>query len=77
MVFKREVTTQIDELFQLANILANIFDLDELKKMFPNELDKSYNTVMVLDKMSYDSEAREVQNETFGYFKFLGVFESN
>lgn len=72
MVLKETSTDQIDELFEDAEI----FDLDELKRMFPNGLDQPYNTVIILDRIKYDGEIKEVANETFGYFKFLGVFKS-
>lgn len=72
MVLKETSTDQIDELFEDAEI----FDLDELKRMFPNGLDQPYNTVIILDRVKYDGEIKEVANETFGYFKFLGVFKS-
>lgn len=72
MVLKETSTDQIDELFEDAEI----FDLDELKRMFPNGLDQPYNTVIILDRIKYDGKIKEVANETFGYFKFLGVFKS-
>lgn len=72
MVLKETSTDQIDELFEDAEI----FDLDELKRMFPNGLDQPYNTVIILDRIKYDGKIKEVANETFGYFKFLGVFKN-
>lgn len=72
MVLKETSTDQIDELFEDAEI----FDLDELKRMFPNGLDQPYNTVIILDRVKYDGKIKEVVNETFGYFKFLGVFKN-
>lgn len=72
MVLQETATDQIDELFTDAEI----FDLDELKKMFPTGLDKPYNAVIILDRMQYDGKIQEVHNETFGYFKFLGVLKS-
>lgn len=72
MVLKETSTDQIDELFEDTEI----FDLDELKRMFPNGLDQPYNTVIILDRIKYDGKIKEVANETFGYFKFLGVFKS-
>lgn len=72
MVLKETSTDQIDVLFEDAEI----FDLDELKRMFPNGLDQPYNAVIILDRMKYDGKIKEVSNESFGYFKFLGVFKS-
>lgn len=72
MVLKEKSTDQIDVLFEDAEI----FELDELKRMFLNGLDQPYNAVIILDRMKYDGKIKEVSNEAFGYFKFLGVFKS-
>lgn len=70
--FREELTNQIDELVKGAEI----FDIDALKKMYPDGLDKPYNAIVILDRMIYDGPVKEIQNEVFGYFKFLGVFDS-
>lgn len=72
MVLKETSTNQIDDLFEDAEI----FDLDALKNMFPNGLDQPYNAVIILDRVNYDGKIKDVENETFGYFKFLGAFKS-
>ena len=72
MVLQKNLTSQIDELVKDAEI----FDIDALKRMYPNGLDRPYNAIIILDRMIYDGPIKEVQNETFGDFKFLGVFDS-
>lgn len=72
MVLQKNLTTQIDELVKDAEI----FDIDALKRMYPDGLDRPYNAIIILDRVIYDGLMKEVQNETFGYFKFLGVFDS-
>ena len=72
MVLQKNLTTQIDELVKNAET----FDIDALKRMYPNGLDRPYNAIIILHKVIYDGSIKEVQNETFGYFKFLGVFDS-
>lgn len=68
--YRNEPLRQIDALFDDAEL----FDLDELKKIFPDGLDKAYNAVYVVGHMNYKGVVTEVENETFGYFKFLGTF---
>ena len=68
--FRDEPLRQIDALFDDAEV----FVLEELKKIYPNGLDKAYNAVYVIGHMNYKGTVTEVENETFGYFKFLGTF---
>ena len=72
MVLQKNLTAKIDELVKDAEI----FDIDSLKRMYPEGLDRPYNAIVILDRVIYDGPIKEVQNETFGYFKFLGVFDS-
>ena len=72
MMLRKNLTTRIDELVKDAEI----FDIDALKRMYPDGLDRPYNAIIILDRVIYDGLIQEVQNETFGYFKFLGVFDS-
>ena len=72
MVLQKNLTCKIDELVKDAET----FDIDALKKMYPNGLDRPYNAIIILHRVIYDGLIKEVQNETFGYFKFLGVFDS-
>ena len=72
MMLRKNLTTKIDELVKDAEI----FDIDALKRLYPDGLDRPYNAIIILDRVSYDGSIQEVQNETFGYFKFLGVFDS-
>ena len=68
--FRNEPLRQIDALFDDAVS----FVLKELKEIYPNGLDKAYNAVYVIGHMNYKGTVTEVENETFGYFKFLGTF---
>ncbi|MDE6455586.1 MAG: immunity 22 family protein [Dysosmobacter sp.] len=72
MVMQKNLTAKIDELVKDAEI----FDIDALKRMYPDGLDRPYNAIIILDRVIYDGPIKEVQNETFGYFKFLGVYDS-
>ena len=72
MAYQKKLTTQIDELVKDAET----FDIDALKKCYPDGLDRAYNAIIILHGVAYDGPVKEVQNETFGYFKFLGVFDS-
>ncbi len=72
MVLQKNLTCKIDELVKDAET----FDIDALKKMYPNGLDRPYNAIIILHRVIYDGRIKEVQNETFGYFKFSGVFDS-
>ena len=72
MMLRKNLTTKIDELVKDAEI----FDIDVLKRLYPDGLDRPYNAIIILDRVSYDGSIQEVKNETFGYFKFLGVFDS-
>jgi len=72
MVLQKSLTNQIDELVKGAET----FDIDALKRMYPDGLDRPYNAIIILHRVIYDGSVKEVQNETFGYFKFLGVFDS-
>ena len=67
MVFQKNLTSQIDEIVKDAET----FDIDALKRMYYNGLDRFYNAIIILHRMIYDGPIKEVQNETFGYFKFL------
>ena len=72
MVLQKHLTSQIDELVKDAET----FDIDAAKKMYSNGLDRPYNAIIILHRVIYDGPIKEVHNETFGYFKFLGVFDS-
>ena len=72
MVLQKKLTTQIDELVKDAET----FDIGALKRMYPNGWDRPYNAIIILHRLIYDGPIKEVQNQTFGYFKFLGVFDS-
>ncbi|MBD5098073.1 MAG: hypothetical protein HDT35_00670 [Clostridiales bacterium] len=68
--FRELPLKQIDGLFDDAEI----FDLDELKRQYPSGLDKAYNAVYVVGNVKYKGVVKEIENEDFGYFNFLGVF---
>lgn len=72
MVLQKNLTTQIGELVKDAET----FDIDALKRMYPGGLDRPCNAIIILHRMAYDGPVKEVENKSFGYFKFLGVFDS-
>ena len=51
-----------------------MFDLNLLKQDYPNNLDRPYNAVIIIGRMKYEGEVQEIQNDEFGYFKFLGAY---
>jgi len=61
----------IDEVFKDAIV----FELSILKEQYPDGFDQPYNAVIVIGRMKYEREVKEVYNEKFGYFKFLGIYE--
>lgn len=60
----------------VEKIFANIavFEMDLLKRDYQDNLDKLYNTAIVIKNMKYEGETDEILNDKFGYFKFLGVY---
>lgn len=68
--FREEPSGQIDELFSGAAI----FDLEELKQVYPHGLDRAYNVLYEVGHVDYKGVVAEVRNEEFGYFRFLGSF---
>lgn len=69
-VVNTKMSNNLDEIF--AN--ATTFDIDLLKKDYPDNLDRLYNTAIVIGGLKYEGEIKEIQNEEFGYFKFLGTY---
>lgn len=69
-VVNTKMSNNLDEIF--AN--ATVFDIDLLKKDYPDNLDRLYNTAIVIGGLKYEGETKEIQNEEFGYFKFWGTY---
>lgn len=69
-VVNTKMSNNLDEIF--AN--ATTFDIDLLKNDYPDNLDRLYNTAIVIGGLKYEGEIKEIQNEEFGYFKFLGTY---
>ena len=65
-----QMSNDIDEIFADTEV----FDLNLLKRDYPNHLDRLYNAVIIIRKMKYTGEIQEIQNSKFGYFKFLGTY---
>lgn len=65
-----QMSNDIDEVF--AN--TTVFDLKLLKQDYPNYLDRHYNAVIIIGRLKYEGEVQEIQNDKFGYFKFLGSY---
>ena len=68
-VVNPNMSKDLDEVF----VEAEVFDMDLLKKDYPDGLDRPYNTAIIIGRLKYEGEVKEIQNE-FGYFKFLGVY---
>lgn len=62
--------------YDLEEVFADaiVFDMELLKKDYPNGLDRPYNTAIIIGRLKYEGEVKEIQNNEFGYFKFLGVY---
>ena len=69
-VVNARMSNDIDEIF--ADTAE--FDLNLLKQDYPDGLDQMYNTVIIIGRLKYEGEVQEIQNEEFGYFKFLGTY---
>lgn len=69
-IVNTQMSNDIDEIFADATV----FDLDLVKKDYPNPFDRQYNAVIIIGRMKYEGEVQEIQNDAFGYFKFLGTY---
>ena len=69
-VVNSHMSDDIDEVFADAAV----FDLNRLKQDYPCHLDRPYNAVIIIGRMKYEGEIKEIQNDEFGYFKFLGAY---
>ena len=58
-VVNTKMSNNLDEIF--AN--ATTFDIDLLKKDYPDNLDRLYNTAIVIGGLKYEGEIKEIQNE--------------
>ena len=68
--FNAQMSNDIDEIF--ADVTE--FDLNLLKQDYPNCLEMHYNAVIIIGRLKYEGEVQEVQNDKYGYFKFLGTY---
>lgn len=65
---------------QKSNDVEKIFEnmaireMDLLKQDYQDNLDKLYNTAIVIKNMKYEGKTDEILNDKFGYFKFLGAY---
>ena len=69
-VINPKMSNDIEEVFADATV----FDINLLKKDYPDGLDRPYNAAIVIGGLKYEGEVKEIQNDEFGYFKFLGVY---
>ncbi|XIJ22982.1 immunity 22 family protein [Lacrimispora sp. JR3] len=53
---------------------AMVFDIELLKQDYINGLEGEYNVAIVIGKLKYEGEVKEIKNDQFGYFKFLGAY---
>ncbi len=49
MVLQKNLTASIDELVKDAEI----FDIESLKRMYPDGLDRPYNAIIILDSFRF------------------------
>lgn len=71
-VLNPEMSNDIEKIFAEAMV----FDIDLLKQDYPDNLDRLFNVAIVIGRLKYEGEVKEIQNNEFGYFKFLGVYPS-
>lgn len=69
-VVNTNMSNNIEEIF----VDAMVFDIDLLNQDYPDNLDGLYNVALVIGRLKYEGEIKEIQNNEFGYFKFLGVY---
>lgn len=50
------------------------FETDLLKQDYQNNLDKTYNVAIVIKNLKYKGKRKEILNDKFGYFKYLGTY---
>lgn len=55
MAYQKKLTTQIDELVKDAET----FDIDALKKCYPDGLDRPYNAIIIPHRVAYDARLRK------------------
>lgn len=46
-----------------------------LEENYKDVVDQSYNSVIIFYNFNYDGNVIEVQNDQYGYFKFVGSFK--
>jgi len=63
-------SNDVEEIF--ANIA--VFETDLLKQDYQDNLDKSYNVAIVIKNLKYEGERKEILNDKFGCFKYLGAY---
>jgi hypothetical protein len=66
-VVNTKSSNNIEEIFSKAKV----FDIDKLKASYPNNLKDFYNAAIVVGKLNYEGDIKEIQNNEFGHFKFL------
>jgi len=68
--FNTKMSNEINEIFADTTV----FDLNLLKQDYPNHFDRLYNVAVIIGRLKYEGEIQEIQNDKFGYFKFLGTY---
>jgi len=71
-----QMSNDINEVFDDVVLFDDVelFDLNLLKQDYPNHFDRAYNAVIIIVGVKYEGEIQEIQNNRFGYFKFLGTY---
>ena len=65
-----KMSNNINEIFTDTTM----FDLNLLKQDYPNHLDRLYNAIIIIGRLKYEGETQDIQNDKYGYFKFLGTY---
>jgi len=55
-------------------LFKEVGSVEKAVEMFGEKLDDEYNVVILLGDVNYTGDVKEVYNEKYGYFKFIGVF---
>ena len=69
-ILNPEMSNDIEKIFAEAGI----FDINLLKQDYPDNLDRPFNVAIVVGRLKYEGEVKEIQNDEFGYFRFLGTY---
>lgn len=61
------------DLLEGHSYMENIIPM--LKENYQNLMNDAFNSVIIFYNFKYDGNVREVENEQYGHFRFVGAFE--